>query len=504
MERYICIHGHFYQPPRENPWTDAVERQISAAPYHDWNERITAECYAPNASSPILDGDGQVIRTVNNYASMSFNFGPTLLSWMERHRHDVYQAILEADRLSREQFAGHGSALAQIYNHMIMPLANRRDKRTQTIWGITDFQRRFGRLPAGMWLPESAVDLETLEVLAEAGIKFTILAPHQACRIKEIGAGEWRDVGGGRIDSTRAYLCPLPSGRSMNIFFYDGAISRDVAFGDLLSNGENFARRLSRAFGEERGWPQIVHIATDGETYGHYRRHGDMALAYCCHTIERDHLARLTNYGGYLEKHPPAHAVEIVENSSWSCTHGVGRWRDDCGCNSGMHRGWTQGWRKPLREAMDWLRDRLAAIYEQEAAPYLRDPWEARNGYIDMMLDRSSDRVENFLHQHASRKISGPERKKLLKLLDMQKNGLLIYTSCGWFFDDIAGIEAAQVMRYAAKAMELAKEVTGSELEPEYVRILEAAPSNLHGNGARTYALFVRPARVATSRVGAR
>ncbi len=470
-----------------------VERQESAAPYHDWNERITAECYAPNAASPLLDGDQRDIQAVNNYAKISFNFGPTLLSWMESRQPDVYQAILEADRLSRERFAGHGSALAQVYNHMIMPLANRRDKQTQVIWGIKDFQKRFARFPEGMWLPETAVDLETLEALAESGVKFTILAPRQARRVKEIGRGEWRDVSDGRIDPTMAYLCCLPSGRSINIFFYDGLISLDVAFGGLLNDGELFAKKLLSTFSGQNDRPQIVHIATDGETYGHHRRYGDMALAYCLYSIESSAAASLTNYGEYLKKYPPTHAVEIVENSSWSCVHGIERWRDNCGCNTGGHPGWGQGWRKPLRQAMDWLREQAASIYEAEAAIYLEEPWQARNDYIEVMLDRSPERVENFLRRHARGKLAGEERERLFKLLEMEKNGMLIYTSCGWFFDEISGIEAVQVMRYAARTMELAEEAGRVRLEPEYVRMLEAAPSNLHENGAEIYELFVKP-----------
>ncbi|OGQ79875.1 MAG: hypothetical protein A3F90_06550 [Deltaproteobacteria bacterium RIFCSPLOWO2_12_FULL_60_19] len=499
-DRAICIHGHFYQPPREDPWTGRVEQQISAAPFHDWNARISAECYAPNTASPILGAGDQVIKTVNNYAAMSFNFGPTLLSWLERRRPAVYRAILEGDRLSRGRYSGHGSAIAQVYNHMIMPLAGRRDKKTQTVWGVKDFERRFGRQPEGMWLPETAVDIETLEVLAEAGIKFTILAPHQAQRVREIGGGEWRDVSGGKIDPTEAYLCSLPSGRVMSLFFYDGQLALDVAFRDVLNNGEHFAGRLQRAFRDEKDRPQIVHIATDGETYGHYRAHGDMALAYCFHAIERDGLGRLTNYGEYLANHPPAREVEIVERSSWSCAHGVERWRADCGCGSGMHPGWTQAWRKPLREAMDWLRARLGAIYEEEARPYFRDPWEARDDYIELLLDRSADTARRLLKRHALRKLTREERQKVFKLMEMEKHGMLGYTSCGWFFDDISGIETVQVMRYAARAMELAQELRGIELEPEYVRLLESAPSNAYGDGARVYELLVRPSRA--SRAG--
>lgn len=503
MDRYICIHGHFYQPPRENPWLEIVEQQESASPYHDWNEKITAECYAPNASSPILDGNDQVAQTVNNYAKISFNFGPTLLSWMEGRKPQVYQAILEADRLSAAQFSGHGSAIAQVYNHMIMPLANKRDKYTQAIWAIKDFEQRFKRFPEGMWLPETAVDVESLEILAELGIKFTILSPHQVRRMKEIGHGEWHDVSGGKIDPTRAYRCFLPSGRSINIFVYDGIVSKEVAFGGLLDNRELFAERLVGLFSDQRDWAQIVHIATDGETYGHHRRHGDRALAFCCTFIESNPRIGLTNYGEYLEKHPPTHEVELLECSSWSCVHGIERWRDNCGCYSGMHPGWTQAWRKPLREAMDWLGNQVAAIYAEEAGIHLKEPWKARDDYIEVILDSSAERKDQFLRRHARKKLGRKEKARMFKLLEMEKNAMLIYTSCGWFFDEISGIETVQVMRYAAKAIELAEELQGKSLEEEYVRILETAPSNLYENGAAAYDLLVKPAKMDSLRLGA-
>ena len=297
MDRYICIHGHFYQPPRENPWLEAIELQDSAYPYHDWNERITAECYAPNAVSRILDAENRITRLVNNYAKISFNFGPTLLGWLAATAPEVYQAVLAADRQSRETFSGHGSAIAQPYNHVILPLANHRDRYTQIYWGIRDFEHHFGRAPEGMWLPETAVDLESLEILAELGMRFTILAPHQASRVRSIGSRTWDSVAGGQIDPTRAYEQRLPSGRTLAIFFYDGPVSRAVAFEGLLSRGESFADRLNSAFSEERDWPQLVHIATDGESYGHHHRFGEMALSYALNCIEANQLARLTNYG---------------------------------------------------------------------------------------------------------------------------------------------------------------------------------------------------------------
>jgi alpha-amylase/alpha-mannosidase (GH57 family) len=504
MDRYICIHGHFYQPPRENPWLEEVELQEKAYPYHDWNERITSECYAPIAASRILDTDKRIIEITNIYSKINFDFGPTLLSWLERHKPDVYQTILEADRLSMDRFYGHGSAIAQAYNHMIMPLANRRDKYTQIIWGIKDFQKRFNRFPEGMWLPETAADTETLEILVNLGIKFTILSPGQAKRTSKIGeAGRWHDVSGEKVDPTMAYLCILPSGRTINLFFYDGPISRDVSFGGLLNDGEAFAKRLISIFNDQRNWNQIVHIATDGETFGHHHRFGDMALSYCLHYIESNNLAKITNYGGYLEKHPPTHVVEIFENSSWSCAHGVERWRDNCGCHTGLHPSWTQAWRKPLRNAMDELRDKLIPVYRDEASRYFKDPWEVRNDYIEVILERSHENIENFLRKHTIKELTKEEKIRALKLLEMQRNAMLMYTSCGWYFDDISGIEAVQVMNYASRAMQYAEELLGLSLELGYLEHLKEAPSNVFKNASKPYEISVKPARSDLLRVGA-
>lgn len=506
MERYICIHGHFYQPPRENPWLEDVELQDSAYPYHDWNERITAECYEPNTASRILNPEWMVVDIVNNYSKISFNFGPTLLSWIGKKQPEAYEAIIEADKFSRERFSGHGSAIAQAYNHMIMPLANRQDKHTQVLWGIEDFKKRFGRYPEGIWLPETACDTETLEVLAEFGIKFTILAPRQAKRARKIKSGaRWFDVSDGKIDPTTAYLCRLPSGKTISIFFYDGPISQDLAFGGLLVNGETFAQRLVSAFNESRQWNQIVHIATDGETYGHHQKFGDMALAYCLHLIESQSLANITNYAEYLEKNPPTHQVEIFDNSSWSCIHGIERWRENCGCNTGRFSGALQTWRKPLREGMDWLRDFLIPLYEERARNYLKDPWNARNEYIHVILDRNKDNVEQFFRENALRELSFEEKKDVLKLLEIQRNAMLMYTSCGWFFDEISGLETTQVMRYAARAIQLAEEIFDVSVEKEYLQFLEKAPSNIpeFENGAKAYEMFVKPTMLDLLRVGA-
>jgi len=503
MERYVCIHGHFYQPPRENPWLEAVESQDSAYPYHDWNERITTECYAPNSASRILDRDNRIVQIVNNYARMSFDFGPTLLAWLEENALDVYEAILAADRESQQTFSGHGSALAQAYNHIILPLADGHDKYTQVLWGIRDFEHRFGRKPEGMWLPETAVDLETLDIMAELGIQFTILAPHQASRVRRIGGRSWRDLSGGHIDPTKAYMLRLPSRRKISLFFYDEPIARAVAFEGLLSSGEQVSERLTNGFSDERPWAQIVHIATDGETYGHHHRHGDMALAYALHHIQSNGMARLTNYGEYLERHPPTHEVAVFENTSWSCSHGIERWRSDCGCSTGGRPGWNQAWRAPLRETLDWLRDEMAPRYEEHAGKLLKDPWDARNDYINVILDRSSENIERFFSRHAIRRLRDHDKVTALKLLELQRHGMLMYTSCGWFFSDISGIETVQVIQYAGRAIQLAQELFGEKLEPRFLELLEQAKSNIpeHQDGRRIYEKFVKPARIGLPQV---
>lgn len=505
MERFLCIHGHFYQPPRENPWLEAVEIQDAAFPYHDWNERITSECYAPNASSRILDGKGRITDIRSNYARISFDMGPTLLSWMEKNAPETYASIVEADRRSIQWRSGHGSAIAQCYSHMIMPLASPHDKRTQCIWGIRDFIHRFGRAPEGMWLPETAVDVETLDIMASLGIRFTLLAPHQAMRSRGRGEGDWHAVSEGRVDPRKAYACKLPSGGEMAVFFYDGPVSRAVAFEGLLSSGKEFADRLLGIFGDNQSKGQLGHIATDGESYGHHHRFGDMALSFAIEYIEKRGLARITNYGEFLEKHPPADEVEIVEHTSWSCPHGVERWRSDCGCSSGAHPGWNQAWRAPLREAMDWLRDSVAQKYEQRASEFFRDPWAARDGYIDVILERSAERLGRFFDEHASRPLSEEERVTAVKLLELQRHAMLMYTSCGWFFDDVSGIETVQVLSYAGRAVQLAREVFKTSLERDFMRRLAKARSNVPhmGSGLDVYEKFVRPAMVDLHKVAA-
>ncbi len=501
---YLCIHCHFYQPPRENPWLEQIELQDSAYPYHDWNERISAECYGPNLAARILDEQQRITRIVNNYSKISFNFGPSLLSWAAEHAPETYHGVIAADRKSQKQFSGHGSAIAQAYNHIIMPLANRRDKRTQILWGYEDFVNRFGRRPEGMWLPETAVDNESLELMAEAGLSFTILAPHQAKAIRPLSGGEWQDVSGSKIDPTRAYLFKTPSGKSIHLFFYDGPISQAVAFEKLLNNGEKFATRLLGGFSDARPGPRIIHIATDGETYGHHHKHGEMALAYALDYIESKKSARITNYGEFLELAPPAWEVQIHELTAWSCIHGVERWRSNCGCNAGRG-GWNQDWRKPLREALDWLRDWVAPRCEVVGKTLLRDPWEARNSYIRVVLDRNPESRERFGKEHFLRDLTDEEQVIVWKLMELQRHAMLMYTSCGWFFDDLSGIETVQVIQYAGRVVQLAEQLFREPVETQFLERLALAKSNLaeYGDGANIYTRYVKPAIVDLEKVGA-
>ena len=522
-EHYICIHGHFYQPPRENPWLETVETEDSAAPYHDWNERITAECYAPNGASRIVNGDNQIIRIMNNYSRISFNFGPTLLSWLEENAPRTYRMIRDADRQSMLRYDGHGSALAQVYNHIIMPLANTRDRITQIRWGIADFEHRFGRKPEGMWLSETAVDVETLDLLAQNGILFTILAPHQCARVREraetvlqpaldhMDGGRWTETPNASVFPNHPYLVRLKDGRSITVFFYNGPLSRSIAFEGVLNNGENFAWRLGRGFDPSDPQPQMVHVATDGESYGHHHRHGEMALSYALRFIEDKKLARLTNYGQFLAQFPPKWEAEIVEDTSWSCAHGVERWRSDCGCNGGR-QGWHQRWRGPLRAALDWLRDTVAPLSESTAAGLLEDVWAARDAYIAVILaggtPAAEDAINQFFAAHAVRQLTLDERTLILKLMEMQRHTQLMYTSCGWFFDDISGIETVQIMAYAARALRLAADVFGLNsalLEWQFVERLRQAKCNSPQwkDGGDIYKRVVKPMEVNLEQVAA-
>jgi alpha-amylase/alpha-mannosidase (GH57 family) len=505
MEKYICIHGHFYQPPRENPWLNEVEVQDSAYPFHDWNERITAECYARNSASRILDEEGKVVDIINNYARMSFNFGPTLIEWMEKKAPDIYEAIIRADKESLERFNGHGSAVAQVFNHMIMPLANERDKHTQVIWGIKDFESRYNRYPEGIWLGETAADTATLEVLAAHDIKYTILSPYQANKYRKIGEEKWHDAVGAKIDPRRAYKCNLPSGKSIALFFYDGPVSQGIAFEGLLNSGEAFAERLLSTFTDDGDEVQLMHIATDGETYGHHHKLGEMALSYALHHIEENNLAKVTVYGEFLEMFPPEYEAQITENTSWSCAHGVERWRSNCGCNTGGPNSGSQEWRKPIRESFNWLRDELVPYYEQEMSKYCDDPWHVRNEYISIAYDRRHEKVVAFLKEFSNRELKKEEEVQFLKLLEMQYHAMLMFTSCGWFFDEVSGLETVQDIMYASRAVQLAKETGGPDLEEELIERLTEAKSNIKEmkNAGEHYRKFVMTTKIDLMRVGA-
>lgn len=515
--RFVCVHGHFYQPPRENPWLESIEVQESAAPYHDWNARINHECYAANGNSRILNSRNKIVRIVNNYSRISFNFGPTLLAWMEKSAPITYQRVLDADRVSSERFGGHGSAIAQVYNHAILPLAKTQDRMTQIRWGIADFEHRFRRMPEGMWLAETAADLESLDLLAQCGIRFTILAPHQCARVRAIStendpeAPVWHETPNADVDPTMPYLVRTKEGRSIAVFFYDGPISRAVAFEGLLNNGGNLAKRLLRGYRENGQQGQLVHIATDGESYGHHHRHGDMALAYALQWIERHGDAELTNYGQFLERFPPAYEATIYEDTSWSCAHGLERWRSNCGCGNSGDPSRNQEWRAPLRAALDWLRDSARSLGNEAALKILKDPAGARDSYIRVILERGPASQQAFLEKFALHPYhyNGSERIRIWKLLEMERHIQLMYTSCAWFFDELSGIETTQIISYAGRVLQLASALFGEAglaLEPDFLDLLARA----HGNppdavtGADIYRKIVMPQMVALQQVGAR
>ena len=502
---FLAVHGHFYQPPRENPWLEAIEQQDSASPAHDWNERVNNECYNPNSVSKIVDSNNQILNVVNNYEYMSYNFGPTLLSWMEEYAPMAYERIIKADITSRKLHGGHGNAIAQVYNHMIMPLANERDKQTQVKWGIKDFEYRFGRQPEGMWLAETAVDDDTLRVLVENGIKFTILSPYQAQRIRKEGEGTWQDVSWGNIDPARAYRYYIESdpGKYIDLFFYDGAISRSVAFDNLLLDGNKFNKRLMEGVSDCRDFAQLVNIATDGESYGHHTKFGDMALSYVLKIKAKDSGFNITNYAEFLAKFPPKCEVKIKKPSSWSCSHGVGRWKEDCGCSTGGKPGWNQKWRKPLREALDYLRDELLKVYEEQGVKYFDDVWAVRNKYIDVVLNRKENNVLRFQRENFKEGLSDFDKVKAMELLEIQRQAMLMYTSCGWFFTELSGIETVQIMKYAARALQLAYRFTDKDIEGKFLEILSEAKSNIpeYGNGRDIYERWVKPSIVTVKQI---
>jgi hypothetical protein len=509
MPTALIIHGHFYQPPRENPWTNTVEREVGAEPYHDWNERIYAECYRPNAYARVFDDAGRILRIVNNYRHFSFNFGPTLLSWIERHHPMVYARIQAADEQSVDMHGGHGNAIAQAYNHTILPLANDRDRMTQVRWGVADFRRRFARAPESMWLPETAVNHATLATLIEAGMKYVILSPYQAERVREIGSEAWTKVDGNTLDTGVGYRWFHDDGsrRSIDVLFYNGVVSRAIAFDRVLASS---SRALIDQFSRPNGGAgRLVMAATDGESYGHHTIFGDRCFAHAMEVEAEKQGFWVTNPAELLERHPPKLEVQIAlgddgMGSSWSCAHGVGRWMRHCGCHTGGSDGWTQEWRTPLKDAFDRVRDRAAEHLESIGGELFKDPWAARDQYIDVVLDPRGA-TASFFEANAKHRLDEAEQVRALTLLEMQRNALLMYTSCGWFFSDVSGLEAVQVMKYAARALDLMEELGVDAPREEMLQVLAQAKSNRngHGTGADVFRKSAESVRITPRRVAA-
>jgi alpha-amylase/alpha-mannosidase (GH57 family) len=508
---HFVFHGHFYQPPRENPWTDEVEREPSARPYHDWNARITAECYAANAAARIHDERGRILRLVNNYEHISFNFGPTLLRWLERHDPRTLRRIVEADRASAARL-GHGNAIAQTYNHMILALADARDRRTQIRWGCLEFEHRFGREPESLWLAETAANHAVLDEMIEQELRFVILAPMQAGRVRPSAHAAWQDVSGARVDPSRPYLYRHRdgSGRAITVFFYDGPLAQSVSFGGALRDGRHLAQRVEQAIVHDRSHPQLVHLAVDGETAGHHVGFGNLALAWALQREIPQRGLEVTNYAAYLDDHPATWECELDEGpfgegTSWSCAHGVGRWIRDCSCRIDPGAHTQQAWRGPLRRALDIARDAGRTFFEKEASALLRDPWSARDDAIRLVLDASSRSRDAFFAAHAARTLSTEEKRRVLALMEFQHQAMLMYTSCGWFFDDIGGLESVQVLRYAARYLEMWEELGGSPPRTQFLAALARGRSNdqQRGTGADVFRRDALAVRVTPERIAA-
>jgi alpha-amylase/alpha-mannosidase (GH57 family) len=506
MQPFV-LHAHFYQPERLNPWTGALDPEPSADPDRDWNERILRECYRPNAAARIYGPSGRVERIVNNYERLSFNFGPTLMSWMERRHPRTYARIVDGDWRSVVR-TGHGNALAQAYNHMILPLANDRDRATQLHWGLADFRHRFGREAEGLWLPETAADRATIDALIEAGVTFTVLAPYQAARVRADGAGPWQDLAAGAhdLDTGRPYrhLHSDGSGREIAVFFYDGGLAQGLAFDRATADTAVLIERLRTAAAARGG--ALVHAALDGETFGHHHPFAELGLAYALFEAAEARGLRPTNYSAYLAEHPPTDEVEVVggEGTAWSCSHGVGRWYRDCGCSTDGRPGWNQAWRTPLRRALDLVRDAAVEAFETLGGELLKQPWAARDDYVHVRLGEWTPAT--FIERHALHHLDGEQRVNLWSLLESQRHAMIMYTSCGWFFADVSGIETVYVLRSASRVLGLLDEVgAGPSLLPDVLDLLAEARSNKPGlgSGADVWRGQVDPARVTPARVAA-
>lgn len=512
VKRCAVVHGHFYQPPRENPWTGTVERQPSAGRDHDWNARIARECYVPNGEARVMDGAGRIADLVDNYEWMSFDFGPTLLAWLESAQPHAHARLLEADRRSAARLDGHGNAMAQSFHHTILPLADPRDRLTEVRWGLADFEHRFQRKAEGLWLPECAVDDATLAVLAAEGVKFVLLEPHQAEGVVPVSGDAERSSRPERAADPEktVVLAPPPAaqlapptpgvpylwrgkdGAELAVFFYDGALSRSIAFEHAMRDSRAFARALSARI-PPTAEDGLSVAATDGESYGHHDAFAEMGLAHLLRYALPEAGLEAVNLAWFLARNRPRREVKLkAGGTSWSCAHGLERWRSDCGCGKEGDR--VQAWRAPLRAALDGLRHKLAALYEDRARGLLPDPWAARDAYVAVVLDRSAASVERFLAAHAPGAAGEADRTRVLQLLEMQRHALMMYTSCGWFFDELSRLEPVQILLYAARALELARGL-GADLEPGFVAALAKAPSNepAFGDGAGVWAKLVKP-----------
>lgn len=489
MAKGITVHAHFYQPPREDPWTGEVPEQPSAAPAHDWNERVHAESYRPNAFARIPSGDDG--RVVNNYERMSFNVGPTLLQWMQATDPETYERIVEADRSSIARL-GHGNAIAQAFHHTILPLSPLRDVRTQVRWGVADFEHRFGRFPEAMWLPETAANDDTLEALIEAGLRYTILAPNQAGYIRD-EEGTWIPVQEIGLDTTIPYRYQHRdgSGRSLALFFYDGAISRAIAFERAGESGEGFVDLFDERSSDDR----LVHAATDGETYGHHHTFSELGLAYALFVEAEARGLEVTNYATFLDDHPAETEVRLIpgEGTSWSCAHGVGRWKEDCGCSTGGEEGWNQAWRGPLRRALEMVRDAADEVFERLGSGLFADPWAARDAYVEVVIGKTE--MDAFLSTIAAGPLGGEEARRAQELLELQRNSMSMFTSCGWFFNDIGGIETVQVLAYAARTLDLLESLGQPGPRDAFLALLARAQSNdpAIGTGAEVFSGVFSP-----------
>jgi alpha-amylase/alpha-mannosidase (GH57 family) len=505
-KRYVIIHGHFYQPPRENPWLDIIEKQASASPDHDWNERIYDQCYRPNAYSRILDSRGMIVDIHNNYLYMSSNFGPTLFLWLEKNHPKVAAQIIAADRESCLKFKNHGNALAQVYNHMIMPLALRRDKLTQIRWAKEFFHKRYNREPEGFWLAETAINMETVECLIEEGVRFVVLSPIQAESVRPIAGNEqWKSASQG-VDTRHAYRIfarkfdATRTGGHLDVFFFNEGLSREVSFGDLLVNANTLGAKIRSCYDDEADHDQAVVIATDGETFGHHKPFGDMCLAYFFSRVAAEMDIVPVNFGYFLEKNPPAFEVmlknEFGEGTAWSCAHGMGRWSRDCGCKAGGPPAWNQAWRAPLRHAFDSLQKQIDETYEKSLSAFVPDPWQLRDAYQRLLEARTLKDFKTLLvKEGVMGSITDNDAMMVRRMLEAQKYMLFAYTSCGWFFFDISGIETVQNIAYAGRALALAiDKPQRGRVTADFLRLLAEAKSNVAGkDGAVIFNESVAP-----------